>query len=78
MSERDDQNVRDALAFAAALSDLESQRDVLYSMTVNPRRNARRALACLDEGDMDEARHFLREAKAELEDLAKEYARWTA
>lgn len=59
-----------------ACEALRNQRDVIYSMTVNPRRNCRRALTALDEGRMDDVRWFLREASQELADIPAALKRW--
>jgi methyl coenzyme M reductase gamma subunit len=62
-------------ALLNAIEDVRDQRDALYAATVNPRRNASRALRVLDGEDVGgiSAREFLEDVVRDLEQVAALY-----
>lgn len=76
MSEPGIRKVMGREAMLGMVEECRDERDHIYAATVNPRRNVRRAIAALDEGDALRARFFLDLAKAELDSISRDYYRW--
>lgn len=67
-------------ALLSAIEEVRDQRDDLYAATVNPRRNATRALAALTavELDLAAAADYLEDVVRDLEHVAELHRRYTA
>jgi methyl coenzyme M reductase gamma subunit len=66
-------------ALLSAIEEVRDQRDALYSATVDPRRNAIRALKVLDGQNIGgvSAREFLEDVVRDLEQVAALYLDYT-